>query len=161
MFAVLIIVHILSALFLMLAVLLQSGQAGGLSGAFGGGGGSQTLFGGRGAATFLSKATAYLGAAFLLISFVLAYAQAHRSAGEGAQRNIIREQLAPAQEPVGPPAGIPAGEGAAPASGEGLLPTGGESDAPPTQPPTEVPSEQGQQTPPPPAGDAPTPGGGL
>ena len=41
MFVVLIIIHVLVAGLLVLSILLQSGQSGGLSGAFGGGGGSQ------------------------------------------------------------------------------------------------------------------------
>jgi preprotein translocase subunit SecG len=123
MIAILLILHILVALFLVIAILLQSGQAGGLSGAFGGGG-SQTLFGGRGAATFLSKATTYLGAAFLLISLLLAFAQAHKTGGARTEgRNVVREALqptsrtpeeAPANQPTeGLP--VPPDEGGAPA----------------------------------------------
>lgn len=116
MFTLFIILHILVAIFMVLVIMFQSGQGGGLSGAFGGGGGSQTLFGGRGAATFLSKATAYLGAAFLIVSFMLAYAQAHRG-GAVSGRNIIRETLPPATQPAPLPAGSGAGE-EFPASGE-------------------------------------------
>ena len=55
----------------VLAVLLQSGRGGGLAGAFGGGAGSQAIFGGRGAATFLSKATTVLGVLFMLGALAL------------------------------------------------------------------------------------------
>ena len=49
-------IHVLVCLALVLVVLLQSSKGGGLAGAFGGGADS-TVFGGRGAATVLSKAT--------------------------------------------------------------------------------------------------------
>ena len=48
--------HVLVCLFLIVVVLLQSGKAADLAGAFGGMG-SQTAFGPRGSATLLSKAT--------------------------------------------------------------------------------------------------------
>ena len=103
MIAILLVLHILVAVFLVVSILLQSGQAGGLSGALGGGG-SQTLFGGRGAATFLSRATTYLGAAFLLVSLLLAFAQSHRTGGPAEGRNVVRDafqqsEQAPAEQP--------------------------------------------------------------
>ncbi len=130
MIAILLILHILVALFLVIAILLQSGQAGGLSGAFGGGG-SQTLFGGRGAATFLSKATTYLGAAFLLISLLLAFAQARHAGGPRVEgRNVVREALQPAAQ-APPGSAVPAGEGAGPAGSpvEGTAPGTSSPDA--------------------------------
>src|SRR3990172_12854575 len=62
--------HILVSLILLLVVLLQSGRAADLAGAFGGAG-SQTAFGPRGAATFLSKATAWCAIMFMLTSMAL------------------------------------------------------------------------------------------
>ena len=50
------IVHVIVCLFLVVVVLLQSGKAADLAGAFGGMG-SQTVFGPRGAATALIRAT--------------------------------------------------------------------------------------------------------
>ncbi len=97
MFAVLLILHVLVAFFLVISILLQSGQGGGLSGAFGGGGGNQSLFGGRGASGFLSRATTYLGASFLVLSFLLAFVQAHRSGATRASRNIIQETIPPSR----------------------------------------------------------------
>ncbi|MBP7669558.1 MAG: preprotein translocase subunit SecG [Candidatus Eisenbacteria bacterium] len=117
MFTLLIVIHLLVALALVISILLQRGEAGSLGGAFGGGGGSQSLFGGRGAATFLSKATAYLGGAFLVISFALALVQAHKSgaAVQEGGRNIIQQAVpqspAPSQpEPGTMPQGAPEGQ---------------------------------------------------
>src|SRR5437868_13173665 len=53
---VLTIIHVVVCFFLVVVVLLQSGKAADLAGAFGGMG-SQTVFGPRGSATVLSRAT--------------------------------------------------------------------------------------------------------
>ncbi|MCI0402168.1 MAG: preprotein translocase subunit SecG [Acidobacteria bacterium] len=68
---VLVGLHVLSCGILILVVLLQSGRAADLAGAFGGAG-SQTAFGPRGAATLLSKATSFLAIVFMLTSLSLA-----------------------------------------------------------------------------------------
>jgi len=89
-FGILLFFHIVVCVTLILVVLLQAGKGGGLAGAFGAAGGQtgQMLFGGRGAATFLSKATTVLGAAFLLTSLLLGIVQGRatgpRSVLEGA-----------------------------------------------------------------------------
>ncbi len=67
----LIVVHILICVGLIIVVLLQSAKGEGLAGAFGGGGLSGAVFGGRGAATFLSKATSVLAICFMLSSIGL------------------------------------------------------------------------------------------
>jgi len=64
------ILHIFVCLFLIFVVLLQSGQAADLAGAFGGGG-SQTAFGMRGAATLLQKLTTVSAVLFMLTSLSL------------------------------------------------------------------------------------------
>jgi len=143
MFILLLILHIVVALLLVLSIMLQTGQAGGLSGAFGGGGGggAQSLFGGRGASDFLAKATTYLGAGFLVLSFLLAFVQAHRS-GATSGRNIIRDVYdAPAQSETAP---VPEASG----SDGGLLPVEG---TPEGIPATDMPMEDGTETTPAPA----------
>ena len=74
------IVHVLVCFALILVVLLQSGRAADLAGAFGGAG-SQTAFGPRGAATFLSKATTILAIIFMLTSLGLAFSTARSNRG--------------------------------------------------------------------------------
>jgi preprotein translocase subunit SecG len=64
------IIHIIVCLFLTVVVLLQSGNAGDISAAFGGQG-SQAAFGPRGAATALSKATTISAVIFMLTSVTL------------------------------------------------------------------------------------------
>ena len=64
MYTLFVLLHLFGAVFLILVVLLQSGKAGDLASAFGGAG-SQTAFGTRSAADFLTRAT--YGAAILFI----------------------------------------------------------------------------------------------
>lgn len=70
MYAVLIVLYVLICGVLIAIVLMQSSKGEGLAGVFGGGGG-QTLFGGR-TGDVMTKATSILGAAFMVLSLVLA-----------------------------------------------------------------------------------------
>jgi preprotein translocase subunit SecG len=63
-------IHIITCFILIIAVLLQSGKAADLAGAFGGIG-SQTVFGPRGAGTILSKVTTVSAILFMLTSMGL------------------------------------------------------------------------------------------
>src|SRR5262250_3300591 len=81
MYYVLLLVHIIVCVFLIIVVLLQSGKAADLAGAFGGMG-SQTAFGPRGSATLLSKATTISAILFMLTSLSLSIL-ATRNAGLG------------------------------------------------------------------------------
>src|SRR6184192_1346437 len=67
---------------LIIVVLLQSGEAADLAGAFGGAG-SQTAFGPRGAATFLTKATTWCAIMFMLTSMALTMHQNSVAASTG------------------------------------------------------------------------------
>jgi preprotein translocase subunit SecG len=78
-YGLLIGLHVLVSVFLILVVLLQTGKGADLAGAFGGGG-SQTAFGSRGAATVLSKMTTIAAVVFMLTSFSLAIYSARGSA---------------------------------------------------------------------------------
>ncbi len=71
---VLVTIHVLVCFLLIVVVLLQSGKAADLAGAFGGAG-SQTAFGPRGAATFLSKATTWCAIMFMLTTVALGLRQ--------------------------------------------------------------------------------------
>jgi preprotein translocase subunit SecG len=61
---------VLNCLVLIIVVLLQSGKAADLAGAFGGAG-SQTAFGPRGAANVLSKATTWCAVMFMVCAFAM------------------------------------------------------------------------------------------
>lgn len=75
------ILHIVVSFFLIIVVLLQSGKAADLAGAFGGMG-SQTAFGPRGAATVLSKATTTAAVLFMLTSITLGIWQGRVTSGQ-------------------------------------------------------------------------------
>lgn len=66
------VVHILVALGLIGLVLLQQGKGADIGAAFGSGG-SNTVFGARGSANFLSRTTAVLAVLFFVTSLSLAY----------------------------------------------------------------------------------------
>ncbi|MDA8087532.1 MAG: preprotein translocase subunit SecG [Nitrospiraceae bacterium] len=66
------ILHVLICVFLIFIVLIQGGRGAELGAAFGGS--SQTLFGSRGAATFLGKLTTVFAALFMVTSMVLTLA---------------------------------------------------------------------------------------
>ncbi|NTV81638.1 MAG: preprotein translocase subunit SecG, partial [Candidatus Aminicenantes bacterium] len=70
MSALIIVLHVIVCLILIFAVLLQSGKAADLAGAFGGGG-SQTAFGARGSATLLTKLTTASAILFMITSLGL------------------------------------------------------------------------------------------
>jgi preprotein translocase subunit SecG len=63
-------IHVVVCFILILVVLLQSGKGADLAGAFGGGG-TQTAFGSRGPASFLSKATTISAIIFMITSILL------------------------------------------------------------------------------------------
>jgi preprotein translocase subunit SecG len=97
------IVHVIVCLFLIIVVLLQSGKAADLAGAFGGMG-SQTAFGPRGSATLLSKATTISAILFMLTSISLSIV-ATRSAGVSTLPDLKRRPVqnsAPAQPQPAP-----------------------------------------------------------
>ena len=86
------LVHVIVCLILILVVLLQSGKAADLAGAFGGMG-SQTVFGPRGTATVLSKATTIAAGLFMVTSLrlvILANGQT-RSSGSVLEKRPERK----------------------------------------------------------------------
>jgi preprotein translocase subunit SecG len=71
---IVVVIHVVVCIALIMTVLLQSGKGADMGAAFGGGG-SNTLFGATGAATFLSKMTTAVAVIFMLTSLVLACAE--------------------------------------------------------------------------------------
>ena len=100
-------IHILVCAFLIIVVLLQSGQSGDIAAAFGGMG-SQTAFGSRTAATVLTKATTWAAILFMITSITLSVFAARRS-GRGASvlegtRSAPTKTAPLPGKPVAPPA---------------------------------------------------------
>lgn len=107
MFTFMTIIHLVVCIVLILAVLLQSGKGGGLSSAFGGGGGGAggmagQMFGGRGAATFLSKVTTVLAALYMLLVIGL-----NLIPNDTGPRSVIQEEALRNQQQASPAQGLP------------------------------------------------------
>src|SRR6202047_1078075 len=135
--AILVALHVLVCFVLVLVIMLQSGNAADLAGAFGGAG-SQTAFGPRGAATFLSRATTWCAIVFMMTSLALSVKRAP-VAGDLATGSVL-EQTAPGQPAQKTPAQAPA-----PNKNPGQAP----SQAPaPNQAPTQAPAAPAQNPPP-------------
>ena len=75
---------------IVVLVLLQQGKGADMGAAFGGGGSSQSLFGSRGSATFLSRVTAILALIFFATALGLAYL--HTQIGQSSTSVISQEE---------------------------------------------------------------------
>ena len=73
MLALVITVQVIVSIFIVLIVLLQPGNRGGIGAALGGGGGGETVFGARGANTLLSKITFVAVVLFMVSNLTLSY----------------------------------------------------------------------------------------
>jgi preprotein translocase subunit SecG len=123
---------VINCMVLIIVVLLQSGKAADLAGAFGGAG-SQTAFGPRGAANVLSKATTWCAVMFMLCAMALVL-RTDRAVEQGG--SVLQKVSQPAKAAPAPKV-PPTAPSSTPASG----------DQPPiTQPPAQVPPAK-QSTP--------------
>jgi len=88
---------VVNCLFLIIVVLLQSGKAADIAGAFGGAG-SQTAFGPRGAATVLSRATTWCAIMFMVCAMALVL---HTDKGVEQGGSVLEKFSKPAPKPAG------------------------------------------------------------
>jgi preprotein translocase subunit SecG len=110
MHTLLVIVQVFAAIVLIALVLLQHGKGADAGAAFGSGA-SGTVFGSRGSANFLSRATAICAAVFFIASLSLAYVVQVRKAPDS-----VTDAVAPAQpeSPGAVPSEQPAATGEQP-----------------------------------------------
>jgi preprotein translocase subunit SecG len=96
--------HILAALAIIALVLLQQGKGADAGAAFGAGG-SGTVFGARGAASFLTRTTAVLALVFFLTSLGLAW----YASQQVERRSVVErtEASAESERVPGAPADVP------------------------------------------------------
>ncbi len=102
---IILIVHFVVCAILVVVILLQAGKGADMGAVFGGGSG--TVFGNRGAATFLGKLTTGLAIAFMMTSLSLAYYKmtpkasvtetANQTAGETSKATGSEEATGQAQ----------------------------------------------------------------
>src|ERR1700675_2355165 len=121
---------VLNCLVLIIVVLLQSGKAADLAGAFGGAG-SQTAFGPRGAANVLSKATTWCAVMFMLCALAMVL-RTDKAVGQGSS---ILEKVSKSA-PKSAPATTPAAPAKTPATAPATTPSTPQSNTQPaSQPP--------------------------
>jgi preprotein translocase subunit SecG len=108
MYKLLLALFVIDCVLLIIVILLQDAKGEGLATSFGGGF-STSMLGGRGAATFLSKATTYLGGTFLLLCIIMSLM---RPVGAG-EHSLIMDSAGQTQQvpetglPLLPGAGLP------------------------------------------------------
>ena len=152
MFAFLVSLLILDALLLSVVVLLQAGQGGGLASL--GGGGTDTVLGGRQAVTILTKLSWWCGGIFLALSLVLSLVPRGGNSSALQQRLRAATPAAPAQAP------LPIGQSEQPSSEtptSGTAPKAGASQKPGASPSAPAPLPLGQPTKPATGTSAPQP----
>jgi preprotein translocase subunit SecG len=98
MSTVLVILHVVVCVFLIAVVLLQRGRGAEIGAVFGGGA-SSTVFGSRGAGSFLSKLTTAAAVLFMLTSLSLSYVWT-----QGAQDRLFDEPVPAGEAPAAPAA---------------------------------------------------------
>ena len=124
MYGILIAIHVLICLGLIMVILMQSAKGEGLAGAFGGTSLSGAVFGGRGAATFLSKATTFLVISFMVSCLGLTFVSPARQAAR--QESAVKKQLQESpQLPVEQPSTLPGDIELPPPSGDDTPPSEG------------------------------------
>lgn len=92
------VLHILSAVSVIVLVLLQHGKGADMGAAFGSGS-SGSLFGASGSANFLSRTTGVLAAVFFITSLGLTYLSSHKIEGAGVMDKAVPAQAPKAAEP--------------------------------------------------------------
>jgi len=131
---------VVNCLFLIIVVLLQSGKAADIAGAFGGAG-SQTAFGPRGAATVLSRATTWCAIMFMVCAMALVL---HTDKGVEQGGSVLEKFSKPAPKPAP----------VTPAKPQTATP---QSNAPQSGPPTTAPKAQPPAQQPAPSNSQPAP----
>src|SRR5205809_118121 len=145
---------VLNCLVLIIVVLLQSGKAAGLAGAFGGAG-SQTAFGPRGAANVLSKATTWCAVMFMVCAFAMVL-RTDKAIGAGSSVLEKVSQPGPKPAPVTTPAAPATTPSTAPPTSQpASQPPAAPATKPSTTPSTSQPSSKPAS--PPPASSQPAP----
>jgi preprotein translocase subunit SecG len=133
---------VINCLFLIIVVLLQSGKAADIAGAFGGAG-SQTAFGPRGAATVLSRATTWCAIMFMVCAMALVlHTDKAVEGGSSVFERVFRPKKAPAK-PQTPAPQTPAPQSSTPQSGTPAAP----ANNPPASQPAAPQKPAQQQTP--------------
>jgi preprotein translocase subunit SecG len=128
---ILMTLHVLVCFVLVIVIMLQSGNAADLAGAFGGAG-SQTAFGPRGAATFLSRATTWCAIVFMMTSLTLSVKRA--PTGSFSTGSILEQTQSSTPAPA-------SAKKAAPSTAKPVTPAPAQPPAAPAQQSTPAPAQ--------------------
>jgi preprotein translocase subunit SecG len=128
------VVHVLLCVFMIFVILLQPGKDAGMGAALGGGA-ATTAFGGRGAATFLTKLTAFCAIAFFLTSLGLSFVGLRGSVADTIAAQAANTPPAPTPTPA-----VPAAVPAVPAVPTGSAPPAEAAPASPNEAPKPAPA---------------------
>ena len=132
-FAFIVTLHVVVSVFLIFVILLQPGKGDAMAALAGGGGSSNTVFGGRGSVTFLSKVTTVCAIIFMLTSLTLAWRSSHSDSVLRARRNIAAQDAAKKTTDAQPT--LPAGQTApSPSTGGATVPAENTKTAPQSAP---------------------------
>ena len=150
MFAIFSVFYLLVASVMTVLILMQNGAGAGAGSGFGGGA-SATVFGARGSATFLTRATGVLGALFFALSLGMGVYMHHHGAPTAAASDIgvmagVAAKPAAAQKAT--PTVVPAGSEVPAAAGAAAVPAA-------ATPPPAAAVERGSEVPAVPAAPAP------
>jgi preprotein translocase subunit SecG len=151
MYVITVVFHVLACMALILIVLLQTGKGAEMGAAFGGA--SQTLFGGSGGTTFLSKLTTGAAVAFMITCLGLTYLSAGprtKSIMEDVPIEKSEAPLLPDAQPIQPGAQPPVAPAAMPkpeASAAPVLPPPSPTTAAQEAPKAQSPATQAQEPP--------------
>lgn len=123
------IVHVFLCVFMIFVILLQPGKDAGMGAALGGGA-ATSAFGGRGAVTFLSRATAVCAGLFFVTSLGLSFVGVHSSVAAGGDDGTAKTaRKTPGKSPAAAPS---------PAAGDGGVVSDGMESKPAPAPLTPV-----------------------
>ena len=104
---ILLVLHVIVALSLITFILLQQGRGAATGAAFGSGA-SSTVFGARGSASFLSRATSILAVVFFSNCLLLAFLGGQREGPTSIVEQIASETVPVPEAAKAPAAGAPA-----------------------------------------------------
>lgn len=90
MYTFLVTIFVILSFLMIIIILLQAGKGQGLAGAIGGGMAGQSIFGGRGAGDFLSKATSYIATFYMALALVIGLI--YKNEADETQKSLIQKR---------------------------------------------------------------------
>jgi preprotein translocase subunit SecG len=122
MYGIFIMLHLLVTVLLVIVVLFQQPQKGGVANVFGGG---ESVFGGGGAAPFMARLTSGLAILFMITSLTLVLLSAQRSRGPAQRPARQTQENIPETPATTQPQTEPTPAPTMPAPTQPVAPTGG------------------------------------